>query len=65
MGWCATGKQPCAAGNLVCALRVRFENSKKIKNKKPIFFENYKNRNNVKKLLYFNFLRILSHEEYF
>jgi hypothetical protein len=39
---------------------------KKLKiEKKPIFFENHKNRNNVKKLLYFNFLRILSYEEHF
>jgi hypothetical protein len=40
---------------------------KKIKNrkKKPMFFENHKNQNNVKKLLYFNFLRILSHEKHF
>jgi hypothetical protein len=38
---------------------------KKLKIEKNIFFENHKNRNNVKKLLYFNFLRILSHEEHF
>jgi hypothetical protein len=35
----------CAAGNLVYALRVRFENSKKLK--KSFFFENYKILNNV------------------
>jgi hypothetical protein len=41
-----------------------FRKKLKIK-KKPIFFENHKNQNNMKKLLYFNFLRILSHEEHF
>jgi hypothetical protein len=38
---------------------------KKLKIKKIFFFfENHKNRNNVKKLFYFNFFRILSHEEH-
>jgi hypothetical protein len=40
---------------------LRFENSKKTKKNS----ENHKNQNNVKKLLYFNFLRILSYEEDF
>jgi hypothetical protein len=62
-GWCVTG--PCAADNLVYALRVRFENSKNSKKIKIKNYKNYKNRNNVRKLLYFNFLRILSHEKYF
>jgi hypothetical protein len=38
---------------------------KKLKIEKIYFFENHKNQNNVKKLLYFNFLKILSHEEHF
>jgi hypothetical protein len=33
--------------------------------KKQKKIENHKNQNNVKKLLYFNFLRILSHKEHF
>jgi hypothetical protein len=55
---------------LLYAPLVAFENSKISKNnlkieKNQFFFENHKNRNNVKKLLYLNFLRILSHEEHF
>jgi hypothetical protein len=37
---------------------------KNLKIEKNIFFENHKNQNNVKKLFYFNFFRILSHEEH-
>jgi hypothetical protein len=32
--------------------------------KNIIIFENHKNQNNVKKLFYFNFFRILSYEEH-
>jgi hypothetical protein len=56
---CATNAR-CATSQKKYA-PLRFENSKK----NQFFFENHKNQNNMKKLLYFNFLRILSHEEYF
>jgi hypothetical protein len=66
---CATHRQIMRGAYWLYAPLVAFENSKnskKIKNsKKPFFKKNHKNRNNVKKLLYFNFLRILSHEEHF
>jgi hypothetical protein len=69
---CATHSLPFNGAYPICATShkkyapLRFENSKKLKIKKNnFFFENYKNRNNVKKLLYFNFLRILSHEKHF
>jgi hypothetical protein len=57
MAWCAT--------ELGTPLKIQ-KKSKKIKNqKKYLFFENHKNRNNVKKLFYFNFLNFLSYEEHF
>jgi hypothetical protein len=56
---CATNATP-----LITVYWWRIKKKLKI-DKKTIFFENHKNQNNVKKLLYFNFLRILSHEEYF
>jgi hypothetical protein len=67
---CATHRQIMRGAYWLYASLVafkNFKNSKKIKKSKKtkFFFENHKNRNNVKKLLYFNFLRILSYEEYF
>jgi hypothetical protein len=55
---------------LLYAPLVAFENSKKNQKnlkieKNQFFFENHKNQKNMKKLFYFNFLRILSHEEHF
>jgi hypothetical protein len=48
----------------ICFPFYFYKKKLKIK-KKTIFFENHKNQNNVKKRLFFNFLKILSHEEYF
>jgi hypothetical protein len=55
----------CVAHIAICATNANLKIQKKLKIGKNHFFENHKNQNNLKKLSYFNFFRILSHEEHF